>query len=43
LRLASVSGQALLAGLQKFLRPAIIEVLDNPLAAAQLGDTVPAA
>src|SRR5215472_6809692 len=39
----SVAGQALLAGLQKFLRPAIIEVLDNPLAAAPLGDTVLAA
>src|SRR6516165_8727130 len=39
----SVTGQALLAGLQKFICPAIIEVLDNPLAAAQLGDTVLAA
>src|SRR5580704_15141130 len=33
----------LLAGLQKFLRPAVIQVLDDPLAAAQLGDAVLAA
>src|SRR6202030_225828 len=38
-----VPGQPLLASLQKFLRPAVIEVLDDPLAAAQLGDTVLAA
>jgi hypothetical protein len=38
-----VPGQALLAGLQKFLRPAVIQVLDDPLAAAQLGDAVLAA
>src|SRR5215472_2444110 len=29
-----VAGQALFAGLQKLLRPAVIEVLDDPLAAA---------
>src|SRR5262249_45934062 len=38
-----VTGQALLASLQKFLRPAVIEVLHNPLAPAQLGDAVLAA
>src|SRR5215471_9063172 len=38
-----IAGQALLAGLQKFLRPTIIEVLDDPLAAAQFGDAVLAA
>src|SRR5271169_4887788 len=35
-----VAGQTLLAGFQKFLRPTIIEVLDDPLAAVQFGDTV---
>src|SRR4029077_753657 len=39
----SVASQAPLAGLEKFLRPAVIEVLDDPLAAAQFGDTVLAA
>src|SRR6516225_6334802 len=38
-----VAGQALLTSLQKLLRPAIIEVLDNAFAAAQLGDAVLAA
>jgi hypothetical protein len=38
-----VAGQTLLAGLQKSLRPAIVEALDDPLAAAQFGDTVLAA
>src|SRR5713226_257490 len=38
-----VAGQALLTGLQKLLRPAVIEVLDDPFPAAQLGDAVLAA
>src|SRR4029077_11999336 len=38
-----VTGQAFLAGLQKFLRPAVIEVLDDPFTAVQLGDAVLAA
>src|SRR5438067_9482734 len=42
-RARGVAGQALLASLQKFLRPAVIEVLDDPLAATQLGDAVLAA
>ena len=42
-RPCGVAGQALLAGLQKFLRPAVIEVLDDPFAAAQLGNAVFAA
>src|SRR6516165_6211884 len=39
-RSRGVAGQALLAGLQKVLRPAVIEVLDDPFAAAQLGNAV---
>src|ERR1041384_3845498 len=35
-----VAGQALLAGFQKFLRPAVIQVLHDPFATAQLGDAV---
>src|SRR5207253_9767365 len=38
-----VAGQALLASLQKFLRPTVIKVLDDPLAAAQFSDAVLAA
>src|SRR5271156_4021973 len=38
-----VTGQALLASLQKVFRPAIVQVLCDPFAAAQLGDTVLAA
>src|SRR3954451_8639121 len=38
-----VASQALLAGLQELLRPAVIKVLDDALAPAQLGDTVLAA
>jgi hypothetical protein len=38
-----ITGQPLLASLEKLLRPPIIEVLDDPLAAAKLGDTVLAA
>jgi hypothetical protein len=36
-------GQALLASLQKFLRPAVIKGLDDCFRAAQLGDAVLAA
>src|SRR5262245_16427814 len=39
----SVAGQAFLASFQKLLRPAVIEVLDDPFAPAQLGDAVLAA
>jgi hypothetical protein len=35
-----VTRQAFLAGFQEVLRPAVIEVLVDPLTAAQLGDTV---
>src|SRR5437763_10885638 len=35
-----VAGQALLAGLEELLRPAVIEVLNDPFAAAQFGDAV---
>jgi hypothetical protein len=38
-----VAGQALLAGFQKLLRPAVIQVLHNPFAPAQLGNAVLAA
>jgi hypothetical protein len=38
-----VAGQAFLASFQKFLRPAVIEVLDDPFAPAQLGNAVLAA
>jgi hypothetical protein len=38
-----VAGQAFLTSFQKFLRPAVIEVFDDPFAPAQLGDTVLAA
>src|SRR5262249_47147920 len=38
-----IASQSLLPGLEKVFRPAIIEVLDDPLAAAQLGDAVLAA
>ena len=38
-----VTGQALLASLQEGLRPAIVQVLRDTLAAAQLGDAVLAA
>src|SRR5215831_6200376 len=38
-----VAGQAFFASFQKFLRPAVIEVLDDPFAPAQLGDAVLAA
>ena len=38
-----VTGQALLASLQEVLRPAIVQVLRDTLAAAQLGDAVLAA
>jgi hypothetical protein len=37
------SNKALLASLQKVFRPAIVQVLRDPLAAAQLGDAVLAA
>jgi len=39
----SVAGDALLAGLEELLRPAIVEVLGDALLAAQLGDAVLAA
>ena len=39
----SVTRQALLPGLQEVLRPAVIEVLVDPLTATQLSDTVLAA
>jgi hypothetical protein len=35
-----IAGQSLLPRFEKLLRPAIIEVLDDPLATAKLGDTV---
>src|SRR5439155_22271303 len=38
-----IASQSLLPGLEKVFRPAVIEVLDDPLAAAELGDTVLAA
>src|SRR5262249_14697240 len=38
-----IASQSLLPGLEKVFRPAIIEVLDDPLAAAELGDAVLAA
>ncbi len=38
-----IASQSLLARLEKVFRPAIIKVLDDPLAAAELGDTVLAA
>ena len=38
-----VAGQPLLAGLEEVLRPAVIEILDNAFAAAELGDAVLAA
>src|SRR5439155_20678715 len=38
-----VARQALLTGFEKLFRPAIIQVLDNPLTATQLGDAVLAA
>src|SRR5271169_5285020 len=38
-----ITGQALLASLQEVLRPAIVQVLRDTLAAAQLGDAVLAA
>jgi hypothetical protein len=38
-----VTGKAFFASLQKFLRPTVIEVPGDPLAAAQLGDAVLAA
>src|SRR5204862_5842968 len=38
-----VTGQALLASLQEVLRPAIVQVLRDTLAAAQFGDAVLAA
>jgi hypothetical protein len=38
-----IAGQPFLAGFQKVLRPAVIEVLDNAFAAAELGDAVLAA
>jgi hypothetical protein len=33
-----IAGQPFLAGFQKVLRPAVIEVLDNAFAAAELGE-----
>src|SRR5438045_3447957 len=42
-RPCGVAGQALLTGFEKLFRPAIIQVLDNPLTATQLGDAVLAA
>ncbi len=38
-----VAGEALLAGFQKLLRPAVIETLDNVLASTQRGDALFAA
>jgi hypothetical protein len=38
-----IARQSLLSRLEKIFRPAVIEILDNPLAAAELGDTVLAA
>jgi len=38
-----IASQSLLPRLEKVFRPAIIKVLDDPLAAAELGDTVLAA
>src|SRR5262245_51498776 len=38
-----IASQSLLPGLEKVFRPAIIKVLDDPLAAAELGDAVLAA
>src|SRR5947208_2578409 len=38
-----IASQSLLPCLEKVFRPAVIEVLDDPLAAAELGDTVLAA
>jgi hypothetical protein len=38
-----IASQSLLPGLEEVFRPTVIEVLDNPLAAAELGDTVLAA
>src|SRR5262249_36350421 len=38
-----IASQSLLPGLEKVFRPAVIEVLDDPLAAAELGDAVLAA
>jgi hypothetical protein len=38
-----IASQSFLACLEKVFRPAVIEVLDDPLAAAELGDAVPAA
>src|SRR4051812_49079059 len=37
-RPGGIASQALLPGLEKVLQPAIIQVLDDPLATAQLGD-----
>lgn len=36
----SVAGQALLAGLEEFLRPAVIQALGDPFATAQLRNAV---
>jgi len=38
-----IASQSFLSGLEKVFRPSVIKVLDNPLAAAELGDTVLAA
>src|SRR5437868_15442410 len=38
-----VAGEPFLARLQELLRPTVVQVLDDPLAAAELGDTVLAA
>ena len=38
-----IAGQPLLASLEKLLRPPVIQVLDNPLAPAELSDAVLAA
>src|ERR1700730_11453039 len=38
-----IASQSLLPRLEKVFRPAVIKVLDDPLAAAELGDTVLAA
>jgi len=38
-----IASQSLLAGLEKVFRPAVMEVLNDPLAAAEFGDTVFAA
>jgi hypothetical protein len=42
-RPGGIASQALLSGFEKVFRPAVIEVLNDPLTAAEFGDTVLAA